>query len=281
MVAHSDVSSAVDEFMQGLVKRNPGEEEFHQAVHEVTESVMPFVLGYGVVYFALRMLEHTGESIEGKTCAISGSGNVAIYTAEKALELGAKVITLSDSDGTMHDPDGLDADKLDYVRQLKVDRHGRISEYAEKYGCEYLEGEKPWRVPCDLAFPGATQNEIDTEDAQALIDNDCLAVVEGANMPTTREAVRALQEHEVLFGPGKAANAGGVAVSGLEQTQNALRIPWTREQVDDRLQGIMDDIHAQCTHWGAEDDGPVDYVRGANLAGFKRVADAMLAYGIV
>jgi glutamate dehydrogenase (NADP+) len=452
VVAHADVSSAVDEFMQGLVKRNPGEDEFHQAVQEVAESVMPFVLehpeyaearilermtepdrivifrvaweddegnvrvdrawrvqfnnaigpykgglrfhpsvnqsilkflgfeqcfknaltglpmggakgganfnpkgksdrevmrfcqalmaelhrhigedvdvpagdigvgpreigylfgqykrianrftgtltgkdrkfggsvvrteatGYGVVYFAQRMLEHAGDSLEGKTCAISGAGNVAIYAGQKALELGARVVTMSDSGGTVYDPDGIDADKLEWIRELKEERRGRISEYAEKYGCEYLEGEKPWGVECDVAFPCATQNELDEDDAQELAGNGCRVVAEGANMPCARQAIRLLQEREVLFGPGKAANAGGVAVSGLEQSQNALRIPWSREQVDERLQGIMADIHAQCVEWGEDDDGPVDYVRGANLAGFKHVADAMLAYGVV
>jgi glutamate dehydrogenase (NADP+) len=229
----------------------------------------------------VRMLEHVDDTLDGKVCAISGAGNVAIYTAGKALELGAKVVTLSDSGGTIHDTDGIDADKLAFVRDLKEERRGRISEYAEKYGCEYLEGEKPWRVGCDVAFPCATQNELDEDDAQALAGDGCQAVVEGANMPTTREAIEVLHEREVLFGPGKAANAGGVAVSGLEQSQNALRIPWDREQVDERLQGIMAEIHAQCVESGSDGDGAVDYVRGANLAGFKHVADAMLAQGIV
>jgi glutamate dehydrogenase (NADP+) len=452
MIAQSDVSTAVEEFMGGLIRRNPGEEEFHQAVHDVAQSVMPFILqhpeyaearilermtepdrivifrvsweddegavhvnrawrvqfnnsigpykgglrfhpsvnqsilkflgfeqcfknaltglpmggakgganfnpkgrsdrevmrfcqalmielhrhigedtdvpagdtgvgareiaylfgqykritnrftgvltgkelafggslvrteatGYGVVYFAQKMLEHAGESLEGKRCAISGSGNVAIYTAEKAIELGAQVLTMSDSDGAVHDPDGIDGDKLDFIKELKERGRGRISEYAERFECEYLEGERPWGVQCDIAIPCATQNEVGEDDAQALVDNGCQAVIEGANMPTTHAAIHLLHEHGVLFGPAKAANAGGVAVSGLEQSQNSVRMPWTWDQVDERLREIMTDIHEQCTQWGTDEDDRVDYARGANLAGFKRVADAMLAYGIV
>jgi len=237
--------------------------------------------GYGVVYFTQEMLTHRGDSLEGKTCAVSGSGNVAIYTAEKATELGARVVTLSDSGGTIHDPEGIDADKLAFVKELKEVRRGRISDYAEQFGCEYLEGEKPWRVGCEIAFPCATQNELDEDDARALIGGGCRAVVEGANMPVTPEAARALREAELLFGPGKAANAGGVAVSGLEQSQNSLRISWSHEEVDRRLRGIMRGIHEQCVEWGSRAGERVDYVAGANLAGFKRVADAMLAYGVV
>lgn len=237
--------------------------------------------GYGVVYFTQNMLEQTGRSLEGKRCAISGSGNVAIYTAAKAIELGARVLTLSDSDGTVHDPAGIDAGKLAFVQDLKERRRGRIAEYAERYGCSYLAGQRPWSVPCDIAFPCATQNEIDEVDAKVLVANGCQAVVEGANMPTTLPAVHVLLESGVLFGPAKAANAGGVAVSGLEQSQNALRISWSRAEVDQRLRDIMAGIHGQCALWGAGPDGRINYVRGANLAGFKRVADAMLAYGIV
>jgi glutamate dehydrogenase (NADP+) len=236
--------------------------------------------GYGVVYFTHAMLEHAGESLEGKRCAISGSGNVAIYTAEKATELGAQVITLSDSDGTIHDPDGIDADKLEFVKHLKDERRGRISEYAEEFGCEYLEDERPWAVECDVAFPCATENELDEDDARSLTDGGCIAVAEGANMPATPEASRLLRSEGVLFGPGKAANAGGVAVSGLEQSQNSVRLPWTRDVVDERLQQIMGQIHDQCREWGSGDGDQVDYVRGANLAGFKRLGDAMLAYGV-
>ncbi len=237
--------------------------------------------GYGVVYFTENMLEQIGESLEGKRCAISGSGNVAVYTAEKATELGARVVTLSDSDGTVYDADGIDPEKLAFVRDLKEHRRGRISEYAERYGCEYLDGQRPWSMPCDLAFPCATQNEINEADAKGLIGNGCMGVVEGANMPTTLEAMHMLLDSGVLFAPSKAANAGGVAVSGLEQSQNSLRISWSRAEVDERLRGIMSGIHQQCADWGADDDGRVNYVRGANLAGFKRIADAMLAYGIV
>jgi glutamate dehydrogenase (NADP+) len=237
--------------------------------------------GYGVVYFTRAMLDHAGDSLQGKRCAISGSGNVAIYTAEKATELGAVVITLSDSDGAVHDPEGIDTEKLAFVKELKAERDGRISEYAERYGCEYLEGERPWSVECDVAFPSATENELDIAGAQALIDNGCIAVAEGANMPVVPEASRLLRSKGVLFGPGKAANAGGVAVSGLEQSQHSVRLPWTRDVVDEQLQRIMGRIHDQCCEWGAGEDDRVDYVRGANLAGFKRVADAMLASGVV
>jgi glutamate dehydrogenase (NADP+) len=237
--------------------------------------------GYGVVYFTQNMLGHIGQDLTGNRCAISGSGNVATYTAEKATELGAKVITLSDSAGTIVDENGIDAEKLAFVKDLKERRRGRIAEYAEHYGCTYLDGHGPWSVPCDLAFPCATQNELDEADAQMLIDNGCKAVVEGANMPTTLAAMHLLRDRGVMFGPAKAANAGGVAVSGLEQSQNSLRISWSHEEVDQRLQGIMRGIHAQCTEWGSDDGGRVDYVRGANLAGFKRLADAMVAYGVV
>ena len=236
--------------------------------------------GYGVVYFTQQMLRHVDQSLEGKRCAVSGSGNVAIYTAQKATELGARVVTLSDSDGAIYDPEGIDAEKLAFVQDLKEHRRGRIREYAERFGVSYMEGQRPWSVPCDVAFPCATQNELDEHDAKALVANGCQAVVEGANMPTTLEAVRVLVGNGVLFGPAKAANAGGVAVSGLEQSQNALRISWSREEVDGRLREIMARIHRQCVEWG-DSPGGVDYVRGANLAGFKRVADAMLAYGIV
>ncbi len=236
--------------------------------------------GYGVVYFAQKMLEHIDDSLEGKRCAISGSGNVALATAEKATELGAQVITMSDSSGTICDAEGIDAEKQKFIKELKLERRGRLAEYAEHYECEYLDGQRPWNVACDLAFPCATQNEIEREDAEALSDGGCLGVVEGANMPTTPDAAHLLLERGVLFGPGKAANAGGVAVSGLEQTQNSLRLSWTGEQVDEKLHEIMDWIHEQCVDAGTVDE-TVNYVKGANLAGFKRVADAMLAYGTV
>jgi glutamate dehydrogenase (NADP+) len=237
--------------------------------------------GYGCVYFADQALQHRGESLAGKTCTLSGSGNVAIYTAEKALQLAAKVVTLSDSDGTIHDPAGIDEEKLAFVKELKEVRRGRIHEYAERFKCEYMKGRRPWSVPCDVALPCATQNELTEADAKTLLANGCTAVVEGANMPTTLEAVHVLQDAGCLFLPGKAANAGGVAVSGLEQSQNAIRISWSRDEVDGRLRSIMNGIHEQCLQWGTGEDGSFDYVKGANLASFQRVGQAMLAYGIV
>lgn len=236
--------------------------------------------GYGVAYFTQNMLEHLGETLEGKRCVISGSGNVAIYTAEKVIELGARVVTMSDSNGTIHDPAGIDAEKLEFIKDLKEHRRGRLAEYAEQHSCEYHDGQGPWSIPCDLAFPCATQNELDEAGAKQLIDGGCRAVVEGANMPSTLPAMHLLQDSGVLFGPAKAANAGGVSVSGLEQSQNSLRISWSREEVDERLRDIMSDIHGQCIEWGTDGD-TVDYVKGANLASFKRLADAMLAYGSV
>lgn len=234
--------------------------------------------GYGAVYFTQNMLAERGDGLAGKTVSISGSGNVAIYAAERARMLGAKVVTLSDSGGTIHDPDGIDEAKLEFVKELKEGRRGRIVEYAHKYGCEYLEGARPWAIPAEVALPCATQNELEGHDARTLVDNGCLAVAEGANMPSSLEAVRVFQDAGVLFGPAKAANAGGVAVSGLEQSQNAQRLFWTREEVDERLQAIMKRIHSQCVEYGR--DETVDYVKGANLAGFVKVADAMLAYGV-
>ncbi len=238
--------------------------------------------GYGCVYFCENILNHRGDSMKGKRCAISGSGNVAIYCAEKALEFGARVLTMSDSLGTVHDPDGIDADKLAFIKDLKEVRRGRIAEYADKYpSAKYKQNERPWDVPCDIAFPCATQNEISLDDATVLIKNGVKVVCEGANMPSELEAVHVFQDNEVLFGPAKAANAGGVAVSGLEQSQNALRLSWSREEVDDKLKTIMKNIHGKCVHYGSNGGGPVDYVRGANIGGFVKVAEAMLAYGIV
>jgi len=236
--------------------------------------------GYGAVYFMENMLENVGESVEDKTALVSGSGNVALYCIEKLTELGGKVVTASDSDGFIHDPDGITPEKLAWLKDLKEVRRGRISEYADHFGCDFSEG-RPWHVPADIAFPCATQNEVDASDAQAMIDNGVSALAEGANMPTELDAVQLLQSADVLFAPGKAANAGGVAVSGLEQSQNALRISWDREEVDSRLQGIMSEIHATCVEHGAKSGGPVDYVAGANIGGFIKVADAMLAYGAV
>ena len=242
--------------------------------------------GYGCVYFCENMFNHRGDSLRGKTCAVSGSGNVAIYTVEKAVEMGAKVVTLSDSSGFVYDPDvestGRNEGILEYVKELKEVRRGRIHEYVTKYErAEFHEGERPWSLPCDVAFPCATQNEISGEDARTLLKNGVSAVCEGANMPTVLEGVHAFTDARILFGPAKAANAGGVAVSGLEQSQNALRLSWSREEVDGRLRGIMDDIHEKCVEYGSEGENGVNYVRGANIAGFIKVADAMLSYGAV
>ena len=236
--------------------------------------------GYGSVYFAQEMLQTKGQDFEGKTCAVSGSGNVAQYTTEKLIQLGAKVVTLSDSSGFIHDPLGITPEKLAWIIDLKTKRRGRIKEYAEVFGGSFFPGEKPWTVPCDFAFPSATQNEIDEKDARMLVQNGCLGVSEGANMPTTNEGAKVFEEAKILHGPGKAANAGGVAISGLEMTQNALRLTWSREEVDSRLKGIMRSIHEKCVEYG-KDDGYIDYVKGANIAGFVKVADAMLAYGVM
>ena len=242
--------------------------------------IRPEATGYGCVYFVREMLKSRGDDLCGKICTVSGSGNVATYTVEKANELGAKVVTLSDSSGFIYDPNGIDAEKLQYVIDLKQVKRGRISEYAEKYGCEFHAGEKPWGVPCDIAFPSATENEINEEDAKTLVKNGVLAVGEGANMPTTPEGIDVFLEAKVLFGPGKAANAGGVAVSGLEMAQNSARIEWTRTEVDTRLHGIMEGIHAKCVQYGKTGTF-VNYVKGADIGGFVKVADAMLAYGIM
>ena len=237
--------------------------------------------GYGAVYFMREMLSTRGEGLQGKAALVSGSGNVALYAIEKLNHLGAKVITASDSDGFIHDPDGIRGEKFAFLRELKEERRGRISEYAEKFGCEYHDGKRPWSVPADLAFPCATQNEISGSEAQALLDNGIIAVAEGANMPTEIEGVHRFLDAKILFAPGKAANAGGVAVSGLEQSQNSLRITWSREEVENRLESIMKHIHATSVRYGAEPDGWVNYVKGANVGGFIKVADAMLAYGAI
>ncbi len=237
--------------------------------------------GYGCVYFCDNMFHHVGDSISGKTCAVSGSGNVAIYTIEKAIELGAKVVTMSDSSGFIHDPAGFDAEKLAFIKDLKEVRRGRIDEYVGKYpSATFYADARPWVIPCDVAFPCATQNEISFEDAKTLLRNGVKAVCEGANMPTELAGVHWFLKAKILYGPSKAANAGGVAVSGLEQSQNALRLSWSREEVDAKLNTIMRDIHAKCVLHGTA-DGFVNYVRGSNIAGFIKVADAMLAYGIV
>lgn len=237
--------------------------------------------GYGCVYFCENMLNHRGDSLDGKTISVSGSGNVALYTIEKATELGGKVLTASDSSGFIHDPDGIDPEKLAFLKELKEVNRGRISEYVENYpGASFHEAARPWSVPVQVAFPSATQNELELEDAKTLIGNGVEAVAEGANMPTTLEGIHAFLEAGVLFAPSKAANAGGVAVSGLEQSQNALRLSWSRDEVDEKLRTIMREIHAKCLEHG-ESDGAVNYVRGANIAGFIKVANAMLAYGAV
>ncbi len=244
--------------------------------------IRPEATGYGNVYFAQNMLAEKGESFDGKSVVISGSGNVAQYAAEKCIELGATVLTLSDSSGYILDEDGIDNEKLAFVMDLKNVRRGRIHEYVEKYpNAKFFKGEKPWSVKCDIALPCATQNELDGDAAQALVDNGCICVSEGANMPSTPEAIHAFQSNSILFAPGKASNAGGVATSGLEMSQNSLRLSWTREEVDQRLKQIMSDIHDSCVQYGKNDDGTIDYVKGANIAGFVKVADAMLAQGVV
>jgi len=242
--------------------------------------IRPEATGYGCVYFADEMLKTKGESFEGKTVTVSGSGNVAQYAAEKVNDLGGKVVSLSDSGGTIHDPDGIDAEKLAFVMDLKNVKRGRISEYADKIGGTYLEGQRPWNIPCDVALPCATQNEINAEEAKALVKNGCAAVAEGANMPSDPGAVEVFLGERILFGPGKAANAGGVAVSGLEMSQNSSRISWTREEVDQKLHRIMESIHSSCVDHGSS-DGFNDYVKGANIAGFIKVADAMMDQGVV
>jgi len=243
--------------------------------------IRPEATGFGAVYFMQEMLATKGDSLEGKTVCVSGSGNVAQFTTEKVLELGGKVVTLSDSSGTIYDPAGIDEDKLKYVMHLKNIKRGRIKEYAEQYdNVTYMEGERPWSVKCDIAFPSATQNEIYGDDAKTLINNGCIGVAEGANMPSTIEAIDTYLDAQILYGPGKAANAGGVAVSGLEMTQNSMRLPWSRKEVDERLHRIMKEIHAKCQKYGKEGDY-INYVKGANIGGFVKVAEAMLAQGIV
>jgi glutamate dehydrogenase (NADP+) len=243
--------------------------------------IRPEATGYGTVYFADSMLKTQNETFEGKKVVISGSGNVAQYAAEKVMHLGGTVLTLSDSGGYIYDKDGIDEEKLAFVMDLKNNKRGRISEYVDKYpSAEYHKGETPWKVACDIALPCATQNELDGDDAKALIKNGCIAIAEGANMPSTPEAIHAFHEAKILFAPGKASNAGGVATSGLEMSQNSLRISWTREEVDKRLKGIMSDIHDACVEYGNE-DGYCNYVKGANIAGFVKVADAMLAQGVI
>ena len=242
----------------------------------------PEATGYGAVYFMENMLKHKNDAIAGKTAVISGSGNVATHAAEQITKQGGKVLTLSDSGGFIHDPDGIDQDKIDWVKHHKTHTRGRISDYADHFtAASYHEGKRPWSVPCDLALPCATQNELNEEEAKELVANGVIAVSEGANMPTTLEGVHVFHDAKIMYGPGKAANAGGVAVSGLEMSQNAERISWNHARLGEMLTDLMEGIHSKCVEYGDQGDGYVDYVKGANIAGFKKVADAMLAYGVV
>ena len=282
--SNAEVMRFVQAFMFGMYKK---------LTHEFTGTftgkgrefggslIRPEATGYGNIYFLMEMLKTKGTDLKGKTCLISGSGNVAQYTAEKVLELGGKVLTMSDSDGYVYDPDGIDREKLDYIMELKNLYRGRIREYAEKYGCKYVEGARPWGEKADIALPSATQNELNGDDAKKLVANGVIAVSEGANMPSTPEAIRVFQEAKILYAPGKAANAGGVSVSGLEMTQNSIKLSWSSEEVDEKLKSIMKNIHAACVQYGTEADGYVNYVKGANVAGFMKVAKAMMAQGIV
>ena len=243
--------------------------------------IRPEATGYGNIYFLNSMLKTRGIELAGKRCLVSGSGNVAQYTCEKLLQLGATPLTLSDSNGYIYDPEGITFEKLEYVKELKNVQRGRIKEYAEKYGCKYVEGARPWGEVADIALPCATQNELNGDDAKTLLANGVIAVSEGANMPSTPEAVEAFQAAKILYAPGKASNAGGVATSGLEMSQNSGRISWSREEVDAKLQSIMANIHENCVKYGTEEDGYINYVKGANIAGFMKVAKAMMAQGIV
>lgn len=243
--------------------------------------IRPEATGYGAVYFSAEMFAANNDSLANKVAVVSGSGNVAQYAIEKATQLGATVVTASDSSGFIYDKDGISGDKLEFLKDLKNNRRGRIKEYADKFGCEFHEGQKPWGIKCQVAFPCATQNELNGDDAKKLLDNGVMCVVEGANMPSTPEAVEAFQAKKILFAPGKASNAGGVATSGLEMSQNSLRYSWTSEEVDDRLHTIMKDIHEACSKFGQSDDGFTDYVKGANIAGFVKVADSMIDQGLV
>jgi len=244
--------------------------------------IRPEATGYGTVYFAEHMLDTKGDSFKGKTVVVSGSGNVAQYATEKVTQLGGKVVALSDSGGYIYDADGIDEDKLEYVMELKNIQRGRISEYVDEYpNAKYIKGERPWSVKCDVALPCATQNELNEDEAKILVANEVVCIAEGANMPTTPEGIEVFQKSNALYAPGKASNAGGVAVSGLEMSQNSLRFNWTREEVDAKLHRIMNDIHASCVKFGTDDNGSIDYVKGANVAGFVKLADAMLDQGVV
>lgn len=242
----------------------------------------PEATGYGNVYFAKNMLETRGESFKGKTVVISGSGNVAQFAAQKSIDFGGKVVTMSDSEGYIYDAEGINGDKLAFIMELKNEKRGRIKEYVQKYpSAKFKADERPWGIKCDIALPCATQNELNKDEAKTLVDNGCICVGEGANMPSTPEAIEVFHKAKILFSPGKASNAGGVATSGLEMSQNSLRLNWTSKEVDDKLHTIMNDIHAACVKYGKDGNGHVDYVRGANVAGFVKLADAMLAQGVV
>ena len=244
--------------------------------------IRPEATGYGTVYFAQNMLQRKNDSFEGKKVVISGAGNVAQYAAEKAIELGATVLTLSDSGGYIYDSEGINTEKLKHVMYIKNEKRGRIGSYIEKYpNAKYIPGEKPWSIKCDIALPCATQNELNGAEAKTLVENGCMCISEGANMPSTPEAIQEFQKGKILFAPGKASNAGGVATSGLEMSQNSLRLSWSRKEVDDKLKVIMEDIHDSCVQYGKNEDGSIDYIKGANIAGFVKVADAMLAQGVV
>jgi glutamate dehydrogenase (NADP+) len=244
--------------------------------------IRPEATGYGCVYFSQEMLKYRGDELKGKTCLVSGSGNVAQFAIEKLIQNGAIVVSVSDSAGSIYDKNGINEEKLEFIKELKNVKRGRIKEYVEKYPeAEFREGVTPWDIKCDLAYPCATQNELPIEDAKILVQNGCIGIFEGANMPTTAESIELFKEHKLLFSPGKASNAGGVATSGLEMSQNSIRMSWSREEVDEKLHGIMIDIHENCVKYGKEGDDYVDYVKGANIAGFVKVADAMLAQGCV
>lgn len=243
--------------------------------------IRPEATGYGLVYFAEEMLRMRGEALKGKIITTSGSGNVAQYTIEKCIESGAKVVTFSDSEGFVYDPRGMDTEKLRFLMDLKNNRRGRVREFAEQFNCEFFAGERPWKIKCDIAFPNATQNELDEDDAHTLLTNGCICVAEGANMPCTTEAIHEFEKAGILYGPGKAANAGGVAVSGLEMSQNSLRYSWDRDQVDEKLKHIMKCIHKICVKYGTRKDGYISYENGANIGGFVKVAEAMIAQGLV
>ncbi len=238
--------------------------------------------GYGLVYFMEDMLQHRNQNFVGKVCSVSGSGNVAQYAVEKILALGGKVVTMSDSSGTIYDKEGFNTEKLEFVKHLKEVKRGRMSEYIKQYPkAQFLEGKTPWSIAVDLAFPCATQNEINAEDAQILVNNGCIGVAEGANMPSDKGAIDIFQAAKIMFAPSKAANAGGVAVSGLEMTQNSMRLSWSRDELNQKLRAIMGDIHRKCVQYGKTEDGHIDYLKGANVAGFVKVADTMVAYGII